>query len=136
MTIGRWLLRRGLQLLALTAAGVTVAAAVITLGEYSKTHWTPSGVWVSLFVFTIITFSAVVAQFRRSWRRFTFWLTTVALLGVHVVAYSILLREVPGWRLPWFAAVTLVETPLLCLWLETAGFSSGKQLRARSNRDL
>jgi hypothetical protein len=31
-----------LQRLALTAAGVTVAAAVITLGEYSETHWTPS----------------------------------------------------------------------------------------------
>jgi hypothetical protein len=118
----RRIVKRVLQLLALIACGVVVAAGVVTLGDYSQHHWTPDARWVSLGVFTTVTFAAVVAQFRRSWRRFTFWVALATLLALHIAGYVIVLRIVPEWRLPWFAAVAFVEPPVLDLVLDRAGF--------------
>jgi integral membrane sensor domain MASE1 len=72
----RWILKKVLQLLLLTACGIAVAYGVMLKADFGNSHWLPSAVWVSLLVFTVITFSAVVVEFRRQ-RNVVDWLAGI-----------------------------------------------------------
>lgn len=122
MTIVGLILKRLIQLLLLATAGIAVAYAVIAKSEYAQHHWVPRGLWVSLLVFTTITFLAVAVEFRRHWHQFRFWVALLALLTGHVIAYAILLLNVREWPLVLFAIVAVAETPVLCVVMDRAGF--------------
>ena len=95
-------LARGVLVIAfLLIAGIVTAAAGLWLYAYSANHWTPPAIWVSLTLFTALTFGPVAVQFRRCWRRTSLWAALVTLLALHIVAYTLLLTMIPDWRLPW-----------------------------------
>jgi hypothetical protein len=123
MSVILWsFVRRLLQGGGVILAGVGVATIVVTLGEYSRDHWLPSFASVALTAFTLVTFLAVLVQFKRHWHHWTFWVATAGLLCLHVLAYAALLFEMPDWRLPYFAIVCVIETPVLCSILDRIGF--------------
>jgi hypothetical protein len=76
--------------------------------------------WIGLAGFTPLTFWIVARQYRSSWRRPVFWLTLVALLVVHLLGFTILLRSYPDWRMIWFAPIMIIEVVLLGLVVEKA----------------
>ncbi len=115
--------------IALQAAGVIAFAAVfvvaaVFLDDYSRTHWVPPAGSVRMLLFTYVTFIAVTMQFRRDWRRSSFWLVMSAVLLTHVIFYTALLSQLPTLPLAVFAAMSLLEIPVLCALLGSAGFRS------------
>lgn len=91
---------------------------VFELDGYGRQKWLPSRSTIQLLIFSLVTFYAVVAQFRRRWARPTFWITLSGLLFVHLVGYSLFLKAQPQWPLLAFALVAVVEIQILCSILQ------------------
>jgi apolipoprotein N-acyltransferase len=79
---------------------------------------TVSAGWVGLVIFTPLTFWIVIRQYRFLWRQSTFWLTLIAMLLMHLIGFTILLRSYPGWRLFWYIPTMILEVVLIALVVE------------------
>jgi O-antigen/teichoic acid export membrane protein len=97
--------------------GLAVAVAIILYAAIGPFPWMPSVRWWSLAGTTAIVFWVAVKQYRRYWRRFSFWLNVSGLLAIHVLIYTLVLLRVPEWRLLWFVPPSVVEAGLLVLIL-------------------
>jgi hypothetical protein len=106
--------RQSLQVLGLLAFAFAFVVVVGMLNDYSRDHGVPTADTVRMTLFTGVTFVAVAVQFKRYWRHVSFWLFTAMLLAVHVLGYVLFLRNFPDLPLPVFAAVSLLEIPVLC----------------------
>jgi peptidoglycan/LPS O-acetylase OafA/YrhL len=115
----------------LVACGIAVAALVIAYGEYSETHWVPPARWVGLAVYTLLIFGTLIRDFRPSWGRAGFWATLAGLFAAHLVAYAIVLRSTPEWRLIWFLPMSLAEFPILMSILSSLGYRDSPLKRRR-----
>ena len=110
------------------------SALVIAYGEYSETHWVPPARWVGLAGHTLLIFGTLIRDFRPSWGRAGFWATLAGLFAAHLVAYAIVLRSTPGWRLIWFLPMSLAEFPILMSILSSLGYrDSALKRRRREN---
>ena len=78
-----------------------------------------SGGWIGLAIFTPMTFWIVARQYRRFWRRLSFWLTLVGILVLHLLGFTLLLRNFPEWRMFWYVPIMIVEVVLVALLVET-----------------
>jgi hypothetical protein len=109
MTLGhvvrRFLLYVGIAIVVLLLVG---AAVVLTKGAIGGVAWP----WVALAVFTVGLFWVVIKQSRAYWRHVSFWLVIAALLVVHLLAFTAILRAYPQWREIWFWPIIVVEAGL------------------------
>lgn len=121
-----------LLIVGLILAGILVAASVIAVGEYGKTHWLPNGNWVEVGVFTITTFVGLVMGFRASWDRIRFWLLMLILLTLHIAAYAVLFNWQPQhWPVMFVAVVSVEEAYVLEFVLLKLGFLEVRRPRKR-----
>lgn len=113
---------RIIQVVALIAFASAFVVAVVLLDQYSRDHWVPSSGTIRMVLFTGVTFVAVGSQFRRDWHSRVFWLAMTALLVIHIFCFVLVFGWLTAIPLPVFAAVSLVEIPVLCSLLDRAGF--------------
>jgi hypothetical protein len=97
--------------------GFALAAAILLYAAVGPFAWMPSVRWSSLAGTTIIIFWVAVRQYRKYWRRFSFWLNVTGLLIIHLFVYTLVMLKVPEWRLLWFVPPSVVETGVLVLVL-------------------
>jgi hypothetical protein len=95
---------------------------VVAVSAYRGQYWLPPIRWVGLAAFTLLTFQAVIAQFRTSWRSWSFWLWILGLLVGHTVLYVLTLRAIPDWRAYGFGIVAIAETAFLLYFLCWLGY--------------
>jgi cation transport ATPase len=77
-----------------------------------------SGGWIGLAVFTPTTFWIVARQYRNLWRRLSFWLTLVSILVIHLLGFTLVLRNFPEFRMLWYVPIMIVEVVLVALLIE------------------
>lgn len=112
-----------LQLAVVLVSAFVVVYGLVILDGFGRDNWLPNRRVVLTASFTSVIFTAVVAEFRRSWRDWHLWLAIAALFGLHVLACTLLWTLNVGWPVIAYGAVALAEIPLLCLILDTFGFS-------------
>jgi hypothetical protein len=112
-------------------AGLAVAACVILSADYSRTHWTPGRNVIAVTAFTALIFFAIASEFRRDWRRRSFWLAWSALLVAHLALFVCFLRQFASWPIVVFVLIAIPETTCLCMLLDRWGFTPGGSMRRR-----
>ncbi len=75
------------------------------------------GGWVGLIFYTPIVFGYVVRQYRHLWRLTPFWFTVSGLLILHLLTFTLVLRNYPV-RPFWFAVISGVEIMLVNMVLD------------------
>jgi apolipoprotein N-acyltransferase len=102
------------------AIGLVLATCIGLVAWYmpKSIGQTVSAGWVGLVIFTPLTFWIVIRQYRFLWRQSTFWLTLIAMLLMHLIGFTILLRSYPGWRLFWYIPTMILEVVLIALVVE------------------
>lgn len=76
-----------LGLVAVTIAGIAVAAIIGLMSDPSINNRLPSKTTVETSLYTALIFFAVAMQFRKGWQSWQFWTVFMALLVVHTAAY-------------------------------------------------
>jgi hypothetical protein len=72
---------------------------------------------MGVIIYTPIVFWYVARQYRRLWRRPSFWLTLSGLLVLHLLAFTLVLRNYPV-RPFWFMMIAIVEVALIPIVLD------------------
>ncbi len=90
------------------AIGIVSAACLLALYEIKADRRVPFR-WIEFVGMTPIIFWVVLKQFRRHWCRPRLWFAALALLGVHVTFFSVVLLRYPEWPAVWLLPVGLVE---------------------------
>ncbi len=65
--------------------------------------------WIGLAINTPIVFWYPAHEHKQHWHRPSFWVTLTGLFILHVLAFTVLLRNYPEWRLLWFVPTDLIE---------------------------
>lgn len=73
--------------------------------------------WGGLTGFTLGLFGLFVSESEKLLRRQRFWILTAILLGLHLIAFAVVLTHVGGWKLPWFM-VMVPEYPAFLFFRE------------------
>ena len=120
--------RRLLELALEVLIGLGLVAAVILYAEIGPFSWMPSAHWWVLAGMTALLAWTSVKYCRHSWRRPGFWFVTAGLLGVHCVAWTLVLLTTADWGLFWFVPPTLIEAALIGFVLIKLGYGPA-QLR-------
>jgi len=71
-------------------------------------------------MFTVLLFWVTVRQSRRRWNHWSFWFAIAGLLTIHTLAFTLILRIYPHWRVIWFWPITVTEGGLfggILAWL-------------------
>ena len=105
--------------------GLAMVGAVILYAEIGPFAWMPSVRWWGLAGLTALLGLQTARTFRRSWRRRSFWLWLTGLVGVHLLAWAMVLRSAAEWGLLWFVPPTIIEAALFVLALNKLGFDVG-----------
>lgn len=108
--------RRVLRDIGLGLGIIGVAALLVLFNVYTKTE--VSAAWVGLAGFTPLTFWIVARHYRSIWHRPSFWLTLTGLLVIHLLGFTLVLRNYPAWRMLWYAPVLIIEVMLIGLVIE------------------
>jgi len=66
----------------------------------------------ALAVITYIIFSILITQSRPYWRQSSFWFVMGGFLTVHLLAFILVLRTYPQWRVFWFVPAAFCEVGL------------------------
>ena len=101
-SIQRFLLYVGI---ALAVLAVFAAFIVFTRGGVGHV----SGGWFGLVGYTGLLFWVTIRQTREHWQRLDYWFAMGSLLVVHFLAFVVILRAYPQWRMIWFMPVVIVE---------------------------
>ena len=88
--------------------------------------------WFSLLFETCLVFGCTIGMSRRLWRRLTFWVCLIVLIGVHFAAFGIVLRHIQQWRAPEVSVAFVIETSVALTICQTA--MSRVELRKRKAR--
>ena len=102
--------------------GLALVAAVILYAEIGPFRWMPSIRWWGLAGITAILIGYTARDYRRHWRRRSFWLHMAWLTAAHLAVWSIVLANVSVWGLLWFVPPLFVEAGLLVLILHKLGY--------------
>jgi hypothetical protein len=122
-------MKRVATVLAVAIAGLVVAAFVILSADYSRAHSTPSHNAIAVTAFTALTFYAIASEFRRDWRRWSFWFAWSALLVAHLALFVLSLRKFATWPIVVLVVIAIPETTCLCMLLDKWGFTPGGYMR-------
>ena len=74
--------------------------------------------WLGLCFWTGFLVWIICRQYRSNLRKVKFWVAFSILLGIHLVAFIVVLRTYPEWRVAWFPFVAIVEVPFIAMALE------------------
>jgi apolipoprotein N-acyltransferase len=99
--------RRSLLYIGLALAALAVIGLLIAISVHTGTVFT--GGWIGLMVYAAGLFWVTIRQSREYWQRPSFWLAIAGLLVVHLLAFVVILRAYPQWRMIWFMPVVIVE---------------------------
>jgi hypothetical protein len=121
---------------ALILCGVAVAALVIAYGEHQDHPWMPSGRSLSLVLLTVVVFAIVIGEFRACWRRVSFWLTIVVILGLHIAACRLAVSAFSEWRAIYLTPIVYLEIVGLHWVLYALGYSPYRARRVREARSV
>jgi cation transport ATPase len=91
--------------------GIIAVAGLVALVSI-RTGKAISGAWIGLVGYTPVIFWFAIRPLKNYWNRATFWLSVVALLAAHSLAFLLILRSYPEWRMIWFVPVAIVEAGL------------------------
>jgi hypothetical protein len=80
--------------------------------------------WMGLAFFTPTLFGYAVANYRRDWKRPRFWGIVLALLAVHLGAFSAIFATVNHFGALWYALAFPTETAGIDVVLRKAGHKS------------
>jgi hypothetical protein len=106
MTVGK-VIRRILLYLGLAFASLVVFSLVFALSI--RTHIVVPFRWVMLATFTGVLVAATVQGSRKYWRMVAFWFILAALLCLHLLAFILILRNFPEFRIFWYVPVVILE---------------------------
>ena len=124
-------LKLALQLCAILLAAYLFVYLAVLVQFYGEDHWLPDKHLVISVLFTAVVFSAVIAEFKRSWVDGRFWLSVSALCFLHLLACAAAWKFIREWRTILYAVVSVAEIPLLCVALDALGFVPSGRIRSR-----
>jgi len=104
-----WVLRRLLLYFGLAIAALTVFALFFALSIHFGIADKITGSWIGFVGYTGLLFWITVKLSRRRWSHWTFWVVIAALLTIHSLAFVVILRAYPEWRVIWFWPITVFE---------------------------
>ncbi|HEV2200720.1 MAG TPA: hypothetical protein VGR73_12940 [Bryobacteraceae bacterium] len=93
-----------------------IGATIVGTARWIVVHDVPEtvyGKWVALAVFTPITFWVAIKECLAHWAKCAFWVVTVAVLGVHIAFFTVLLFHVENWHMGLSALICVIEEPLI-----------------------
>jgi hypothetical protein len=99
---GRVALYLGLALVCLVLMALVVVVIVYT-------GISVPGRWAALATFTVVLGAATVKSARKYWRSVSFWFIFAGLLSFHLLLFTVILRNVPDFRVIWYVPVVIVE---------------------------
>jgi len=103
-------LKRARDFLLYIVVGITVGLSIAWYAWRSDGSGTELiGKWVGLAGETMILFGYAIRAHRRFVRRLSFWLVILALLGVHLSVFIVILSKVEHWKVLWFLLAYPVE---------------------------
>lgn len=113
------MVQRVLRFLGYLAIGLVIAALIAVAAVYTprSIQKKMSGGWMGLIFYTPIVFGYAARQYRRLWHRLSFWVTLSGLLILHVLAFTLVLRNYSVWPF-WFAVIAGVEVALITIVLD------------------
>jgi hypothetical protein len=127
-----WIVKRGLQLIAIIVAGFLAAVLVIVYGTYRNHPLMPQGRWLGWSVATGFLICVLALDHRRDWSRWPFWLSLAGLFATHTAAYAVAFERIERWHVGWFIPIALAEyiafSPILH-WLGFRDYGSCKGRR-------
>lgn len=91
---------------------------MIWVGDHQGAPWMPSYRWAVLAFYTAIAFGCAAAEFKKQWKKVSFWLLLVALLALHYQVFKLAFHILEPWPLLWFIPITYAETMLLIAVLD------------------
>lgn len=111
--------KRFLRLLLYIAVGLVIATIIGVVAWYTPVSIERklSGGWMGLAFYTPLVFGYAVRQYRNLWHRPSFWFTLFGLLILHLLAFTLVLRNYPV-RPFWFAVISGVEIVLISTALD------------------
>ncbi len=74
--------------------------------------------WIRLIVNTTVVFGFLIAWFRYSWRKRTFWIALSLLLVCHLLFFSLVARPIISGPLLYFALINPVELVIFTIILK------------------
>ena len=104
--VGR-IARRSLLYIGIALAALVVIGLLVAISVQTGTAFTVG--WIGLVVYTLGLFWVTIRQSREYWRRPGFWMAIAGLLAVHLLAFVVILRAYPRWRMIWFMPVVIGE---------------------------
>jgi hypothetical protein len=113
------IVQRVLRFLGYLAIGLVIAILIGIIAWYFPS-WTSrmwSGGWVWLAMFTPLIFWYPARQHRYLWGRLSFWITLSGLVALHLLAFTLLLRNYPVQPF-WFAIIAIVEAGIIATILD------------------
>ncbi len=108
------------QLLYLVIA-LGFVAATVAYALYVPPQSRPDVRWIGLTGATVVTFGYPLRWYRRSLAQLKFWVLFCTFLGIHLLAYVLVLSSVGQWPLILFALITPAEWLVICPVLQRAG---------------
>ena len=126
--------RRIVQVVLVGVAGVVAAGLLVVYADNRNNPLIPTGRWLGWVVQTALIFVVLARDYRPSWSRTSFWMTTLGLLAAHAVGYVAMFSRFEQWRGIWFLPITLIEYPVLLTVLDWLGYSSGSRTRRTKPR--
>ena len=89
--------------------------------------------WGGLIVNTAILYGYVLKEGRPFWHAWAFWLAFVAVLGLHLAVFIVILQRVEHWSVLWFLFMYPIEIPALAIVCDWAVHVTGARPRYRRN---
>ena len=74
--------------------GIIAAISVLLYAAYGPFFWMPQRKWITFAILSLAIFGVPLWWYRDYWNRSSFWFAFVALLLLHVIAYSTFLARV------------------------------------------
>jgi hypothetical protein len=101
----------GIAIACLLVIGVAVVVSV-------KTGIVIPARWFGFLFWTGALLGFVFRQHKEDLRLGIFWLALMAVLAMHVTAFSVVLRAYQAWRMIWFMFIFTIEAPLVLVLLQ------------------
>jgi hypothetical protein len=109
---------------------IALAALFLVIQMYTGKKITSA--WIGLIGYTPVIFWFSIRSLRSQWRHVTFWMAVTGLLVVHLLGFTLILRDYPQWRMFWFIPVAIVEVPIFSAVLD-AVFKDSKHKNFREH---
>ena len=106
MTFGQ-IVRRILLYLGLAFASLAVLAMPFALNVHAGI--VIPGQWIGLATFTVVLIVATIQSSKKYWRDVSYWFILAGLVCLHSLAFILILRNFPDFRMIWYVPIVVVE---------------------------